>query len=80
MLPEMPQLEKKSGVLAPYLIQEVATEDILERNFRRSSYKNPMRKEVASVSLVSTLNSGKIGLDKRGHRIIYIIKCVLMII
>jgi len=68
MLPEMRQSEKKSGVLDPCLSQEVAAEGILERNFRRSSCKKPVRKEVALVRFGSTLNSGKNGLDKRGHR------------
>ena len=68
MLPEMRQSEKKSGVLYPCLHQEVAAEGILERIFKRSSCKNPERKEVATVRFGSTLNSEKNGLDKRGHR------------
>ena len=57
-----------AGVLDHCQSHEVAVEGILEINFRRVSSKNPAMKEVATIVPESTLNSGKIGLDKRGHR------------
>lgn len=64
----MSQVGENSRVLDHSPCQEVAAEGILERNFRRVSSKNSAMKEVDTVVPESTLNSEKIGLDRRGHR------------
>ena len=68
------------GLLDSCPRQKVAAEGILDRNFWRSSPKKFVRKEVPDVSFESTLNSGKIGLDRRGHRKLTMKKVLALVI